>query len=150
MTLKQEPSTAEWEVMKVIWTIDKATSRSVSQVLKDTMDWENATTKTLLGRLVKKGYLNTHKEGNRFIYEPTIDEQEGSNTRLIDVASSFCNQSKGKAIAHLIEEMELSFEDKELLVETIAKKSFQENLSCSCLSGCQCEPGHCTCGHKPR
>lgn len=147
MTIKQEPSSAEWEVMKVIWLMDEPTSRSVSQVLKDTMKWENATTKTLLGRLVKKGYLKTHKTGNRFIYEPTIDEQEGSNSRLIEVASSFCNQSKGKAIAHLIQEMELSIQDQQLLLDTISNKTFVESLGCSCLTGCQCEPNHCTCGH---
>lgn len=150
MTNKQEPSSAEWEVMKVIWTIDTATSRSVSQILKDTMNWENATTKTLLGRLVKKGYLKTHKEGNRFVYEPTVEEQEGSNSRLVDVASSFCNHSKGKAIAHLIEEMDLSTDDRQLLLDTIAHKTFKEQLNCSCLSGCECEPGHCTCGHNHR
>lgn len=48
MQIKQEPSSAEWEVLKVIWTLDKPTSRSISTVLKETQNWENATTKTLL------------------------------------------------------------------------------------------------------
>ena len=144
----QEPSSAEWEVMKVIWTLDHPTSRSVSQVLKDTMDWENATTKTLLGRLVKKGYLKTHREGNRFIYEATLDEQEGANSRLYDLASSFCNMSKGKAIANLIDQLELSVDDQALLEDALRHKQFKETLACNCLTGCACEPGNCTCGHK--
>lgn len=147
MSLKQEPSSAEWEVMKVIWTLDNPTSRSISEILKDTMDWENATTKTLLGRLVRKGYLKTHREGNRFIYEPTVNEQEGANSRLYDVASSFCNQSKGKAIANLIDNLDLSIDDEQLLLDSIRKKHFYESLDCNCLTGCQCKPGNCTCSH---
>lgn len=147
MNFKQEPSSAEWEVMKVIWTLDKPTSRSISDVLKDTMDWENATTKTLLGRLVKKGYLKTHREGNRFVYEATVEEQEGANSRLFEVASSFCNKSKGKAIANLIDSLDLSIDDQQLLIDTINNKTFYESLNCNCLTGCQCEPDNCTCSH---
>lgn len=150
MNIRPEPSPAEWEVMRVIWTLEEPTSRTISQILKDTMDWENATTKTLLGRLVKKGYLKTQRQGNRFIYEATIDEQTGANTRLSDLASTFCNKSKGKAIAHLISQLDLSFEDRDLLLDTISNKTFNDQLNCNCLSACQCATGQCTCGHSTK
>lgn len=147
MQFQQEPSTSEWEVMKVIWTLDKATSLSISQVLKNTMNWENSTTKTLLGRLVKKGYLKTHREGNRFLYEPLISQEDGANNRITNLAESFCPKSRGQAIVHLIEHLQLSVTDKDLLLEAIKQKEFKENLSCTCLSGCLCEDGQCNCGH---
>ena len=148
MSIKQEASSAEWEVMKVIWTLKEPTSRSVSQVLKDTMDWENATTKTLLGRLVKKGYLKTHKDGNRFIYEALISEEDGVNNRLLDAADTFCTKARGRSIANLIDHLQLSYEDRDLIMQAMNNKEFKKSLDCTCLTGCQCQPGQCHCGHS--
>ena len=69
-----EASPSEWEVLRVVWSLEKATSRAISEILLEKEEWANATTKTLLGRLVKKGYLKTEKDGNRFIYSATVDE----------------------------------------------------------------------------
>ncbi len=147
MSRKIEASQAEWEVLRVVWSVDKATSKNVSEVLKETQNWENATTKTLLGRLVKKGYLKTHKEGNRFVYEATIDEQEGVNNRLLELTDTFCSQSRGVAIAELIRQYKLSKEDKRMIEEAMAQKEFFDTLECTCLSSCTCEANQCKCGH---
>lgn len=48
-------SDAEWEIMRVIWTNEPVTSRTITEVLSEKMDWKAATIKTLIGRLVKKG-----------------------------------------------------------------------------------------------
>lgn len=54
---------AEWEVMRVVWVNGRVTSKEVISILKEKMDWKQATLKTLLGRLVEKGVLNTEQEG---------------------------------------------------------------------------------------
>ena len=53
---------SELEVMRVIWSNDRVTSKKVISVLKEKMDWTQSTTKTILGRLVQKGVLNTEQE----------------------------------------------------------------------------------------
>ncbi|EJU8176937.1 copper-responsive transcriptional repressor TcrY, partial [Enterococcus faecalis] len=52
---------AEWEVMRVVWANGRVTSKEVISTLGEKMDWKQATTKTLLGRLVEKGALNTEQ-----------------------------------------------------------------------------------------
>lgn len=59
---------AEWEVMRVVWANGRVTSKEIISILKEKMDWKQATIKTLLGRLVEKGVLNTEQEGRKFIY----------------------------------------------------------------------------------
>ena len=63
---------AEWEVMRVVWANDRVTSKKVISVLKEKMDWTQSTIKTILGRLVEKGVLNTEQEGRKFIYTANI------------------------------------------------------------------------------
>lgn len=140
-----EISTAEWEVMKVIWSLDEATSRSVGKILKEKQNWETPTTKTLLGRLVKKGYLNTEKVGNYFIYHPTITENNGSIDRVKDAISSICSRKVGKAISEIITSNELSTADLQLINDALNNKEFVEDVKCMCLDNCTCAKGECNC-----
>ncbi|ARW18982.1 Transcriptional repressor CopY [Pediococcus pentosaceus] len=50
-----EISQSEWETMRVIWTLQKATSHQIIEILEEKLGWKASTTKTYLGRLVKKG-----------------------------------------------------------------------------------------------
>ena len=76
---------AEWEVMRVVWANDRVTSKEVISILKEKMDWKQAAIKTLLGRLVEKGVLNTEKEGRKFIYTANIEEKEAVGNYTDDI-----------------------------------------------------------------
>ncbi|PJH64288.1 BlaI/MecI/CopY family transcriptional regulator, partial [Salmonella enterica] len=52
-------SQAEWQIMRVAWTHQHTTSKQINEILADKKKWKSATTKTLIGRLVKKGLLAT-------------------------------------------------------------------------------------------
>ena len=142
-------SAAEWEVLRVVWSLDEATSRTVSEILKETQDWEVATTKTLLGRLVKKGYLETTKSGNHFIYTSTISEKESVERRVNRLFDSICQAGVGKAIASAISDYDLSIKDHQLILDALSNKEFVETLACDCLSKgdgtCSCNDDNCTC-----
>ena len=66
-TPKVEISQSEWEVMRIIWTLGPLTSSTLATILAEKMGWKVATTKTFLGRLVKKGALTTEMDVNFFI-----------------------------------------------------------------------------------
>ena len=68
IVVKPRITDAEWEVMRVVWANGRVTSKEIISILKEKMDWKQATIKTLLGRLVEKGALNTEQEGRKFIY----------------------------------------------------------------------------------
>lgn len=55
-------SSAEWEVMRVLWAKGQATSSEIIAILAKKLDWSASTVKTLLGRLADKGYLTSQRQ----------------------------------------------------------------------------------------
>lgn len=58
-------SRAEWKVMKVVWDLGKAMAREIYTVASEQWSWSPATVKTILKRLVDKGYVSTTQVGKR-------------------------------------------------------------------------------------
>ncbi len=71
--------------MRVVWANDRVTIKEVISILKEKTDWKQATIKTLLGRLVEKGVINTEKEGRKFIYTANIEEKEAVGNYTDDI-----------------------------------------------------------------
>lgn len=132
---------AEWEVMRVVWANVQVTSKEVISILEAKMNWKQATTKTLLGRLVEKGALSTEQEGKKFIYSAAIPEEETVRHYTSDLFSRICNKNVGHVIGDMIKERTLSFDDIQYLEELLEKKKETAVLEIHC----QCMPGQCEC-----
>ena len=131
----------EWEIMRILWTQGECYSSDVIALLSEKFDWKPSTVKTLISRLVKKGYLGQHAEGNRYRYFPTISEKESLQQNRAELAHHICSTKMGKYIAALIEEHPLSHSDIELISTTIKKKALiaLDKVPCNCIKG------QCTC-----
>lgn len=67
---------SELEVLKVLWTSDSALPLSkIRSCLQAIMDWEAATIKTLLARLVSKRAVLQEKR-EVFYYSPLVTEED--------------------------------------------------------------------------
>ena len=135
---------AEWEVIRVVWANDLVTSKTVISVLKEKMDWTESTIKTILGRLVGKGVLNTEQEGRKFIYTANIVEKEAVRDFAEDIFNRICKKKVGNVIGSIIEDHVLSFDDIDRLEKILEiKKSFAvEEVDCQCTEGqCDCHEG---------
>lgn len=136
---------AEWEVMRVVWANGRVTSKEVISILKEKMDWKQATTKTLLGRLVEKGALNTEQEGRKYIYSANIEEKEAVRSFTNDIFDRICRKNVGNVLASIIEDHPLSFDDIQRLEEMLEKKKTVavEEVDCQCVEGqCDCNLHH--------
>ena len=136
---------AEWEVMRVVWANGRVTSKKVISVLKEKMDWTQSTTKTILGRLVEKGILNTEQEGRKFIYTANIEEKEAVRDYAEDIFNRICKKKVGSVIGNIIEDHVLSFDDIERLEKILEmkKSSALEEVDCNCPEGqCECHLHH--------
>ena len=136
---------AEWEVMRVVWANDRVTSKKVISVLQEKMDWTQSTIKTILGRLVGKGVLNTEHEGRKFIYTANIEETEAVRDYAEEIFNRICNKKVGNVIGSIIEDHVLSFDDIDRLEKILEmKKSFAvEEVDCNCPEGqCECHLHH--------
>lgn len=65
-------SDAESRVMRVLWDHGPSTAEEVMQALSHASDWQDATIKTLLNRLLKKGAVAADAEGRRYRYRPVL------------------------------------------------------------------------------
>ena len=85
-------SEAESVVMQVLWEgPGPLAAEDVVAALAGEQEWQEATIKTLLNRLLKKGAITATREGRRYLYSPVLKreawllgESEGLLARLFD------------------------------------------------------------------
>ena len=84
-------SEAESVVMDVLWQQQPCAAEDVFMALAGTQEWQEATIKTLLNRLLKKGAITATKDGRRYLYLPVLrredwvlGESQGLLERLFD------------------------------------------------------------------
>lgn len=84
-------SEAESVVMEALWTHSPMAAEDVVLALGDAQRWQEATIKTLLNRLLKKGAIRAAKDGRRYLYSPVLkreawvqQESQGLLARLFD------------------------------------------------------------------
>ncbi|WP_035019440.1 CopY/TcrY family copper transport repressor [Carnobacterium sp. AT7] len=140
-TISIKITDAEWEIMRVAWANESVTSREITAILENKKQWKAATIKTLIGRLVDKGALQTIKEGNKFIYSAAVTEEESMDLYTDDVLSRVCNKQSGHVISNMIAEATLSKVDIDMLKKLLEEK---ENTALDEVP-CECAPGQCEC-----
>lgn len=69
-------SEAESVVMQVLWEAGgPLAAEEVVAALADSQAWQEATIKTLLNRLLKKGAIAARREGRRYLYSPVLQRE---------------------------------------------------------------------------
>lgn len=104
-------SEAESAVMDVLWRTHPLGAEEVVAALADSRDWQDATIKTLLNRLLNKGAIAAEKDGRRYLYSPllkredwVLEESRGLLDRLFDGRVA-------PLVAHFSEHRKLSRKD---------------------------------------
>ncbi|SCC06825.1 CopY/TcrY family copper transport repressor [Weissella bombi] len=143
MAQASDMSNAEWQIMRVVWTVKEATSSEIITAMKQKKDWSESTIKTLLRRLVQKEMLITQKVGRHFIYRPLIAEDDAMIQMTSAVFDRLCSMKKGRTLAELITDMPLSQSDIMNLQEILKQKmtTAPEMIACDCLVPASCV--HC-------
>ena len=132
-------SSAEWEVMRVLWTKGETTSTEITKILSTKQDWSASTVKTLLGRLADKGYLTSRREGRTFLYQAVLNEEEANLTAVNEVLSKICLPKHSQLLGELIQQTPMTKEQIKDLQDIIASKVSVERVQCDC------QPGQCHC-----
>ena len=101
-------SEAESVVMQVLWKRSPLAADEVFAALAGRQDWQEATVKTLLNRLLKKGAIVAEREGRRYLYAPLLrredwllQESEGLLDRLFGgrLAPMVAHFSEGRKLS---------------------------------------------------
>jgi BlaI family penicillinase repressor len=118
-------SDAEWTVMNLVWDSQPTEAGDVIAALAEANQWSDATVKTMLHRLVKKGALSTELIGKKYRYRAAVRRNEcvrRASRSFLDRV--FCGQA-APALLHLVKTSYLTDDEvTELraLLDSIARK----------------------------
>jgi len=91
-------SEAESIVMDVLWQQQPLAAEDVVAALAEGQQWQEATIKTLLNRLLNKGAIAAEKQGRRYLYTPVLKREDW----LIDESEGLLDRLFGGRIAPLV------------------------------------------------
>ncbi len=104
-------SEAESAVMEILWRQQPLAAEDVVAALADSRQWQEATIKTLLNRLLKKGAIRARKDGRRYLYSPLLQRQAWMLGESQGLLERLFDGRVAPLVAHFSEHRKLSRKD---------------------------------------
>jgi predicted transcriptional regulator len=104
-------SEAESVVMEVIWRQSPILTEDVVAGLETHGKWQEATVKTLLNRLLKKGALSAEKDGRRYLYSPILTREQWLATESHGFLDRLFNGRVTPLVSYFSQQKKLSKKD---------------------------------------
>ena len=108
---RRQPETlspAEWKVMRIVWQHGSCAARDVYEEAGRLHGWATSTVKTILRRLVAKGYLRTTRVGNSFLYRPARPALRSLLAAADDLLENAVEGTTGPLLVHMVKRSRLS------------------------------------------
>jgi len=115
-------SDAEWLVMQVLWSRPGLTADEVVEALKGKVAWSARTIRTLLNRLLQKKALKYEKEGRKYRYFPTVNQEQYIRQERRSFVQRVYGGTIAPMLAAFIDDAKLSPEDIEELKRMLDRK----------------------------
>ena len=104
-------SDAESLVMEVLWSRSPRSADEVVADLASTQDWQEATIKTLLNRLLNKGAIRAEKDGRRYFYSALLKREDWVHGESRSLLNRLFDGRVAPLVAHFSEKGKLSKKD---------------------------------------
>ena len=101
-------SSAEWEVMNVVWDRHPITAGEVFSSLPNDKEWAQKTVNTFLTRLVEKGVLAVSKNGKANVYQPLLGREDCVEVESDSFLQRVFQGAAGPLMMHFCERAELT------------------------------------------
>lgn len=115
-------SDAEWLVMEAVWEQSPASAGEIASIVGPPNDWSEATVKTMLARLVKKGALRFEQEGKRYLYSPAVPRESCLREEARDFRERMFGGQTSPLLAWFVKESPLSEDEIEELRALLDQK----------------------------
>jgi BlaI family transcriptional regulator, penicillinase repressor len=107
-----EPLTAaEWKVMKIVWRRKSCAAREAYEEAGQLYAWAPTTTKTLLRRLVDKGYLSATAVGTSYLYRPARPAWDSLAGAADNLLNNTLEGMDGRLLAYMVKKSRLTPDD---------------------------------------
>ena len=105
-------SDAESQVMDVLWRAAAPMSADdVIAALVSAQSWQEATIKTLLNRLLKKGALAASRDGRRYLYRAVLKRDQWVSSESTSMIERLFGGRVAPLVAHFGKHRKLSADD---------------------------------------
>lgn len=99
---------AEWAVMESLWRRERGTATELQHDLEDSHHWAYSTVKTMLDRLVAKGFVKARRQGNIYEYTPKVHRRSVVARAVDDLFDRVLAGSLAPMLDRLIQSRRLS------------------------------------------
>ena len=104
-------SDAEAQVMEVLWQKSPLSTEEIALVLAKRQNWQIATIKTLLNRLLTKGAISADQEGRRYLYSTVLQRSDWLTDQSADLIDRVFGGRVAPLVAHFSQHRKLKAAD---------------------------------------
>jgi BlaI family penicillinase repressor len=104
-------SGAESQVMEALWRRSPCAAEDIVGEIAQPQGWTEATVKSLLNRLLKKGAVAAEKDGRRFLYRPLVARADYVQSESQGLLDRLFDGRLAPLVSHLSQRQALSDED---------------------------------------
>lgn len=97
--------------MQVMWQRGASTADEIIEALGPDSEWQDATVKTLINRLLKKGAIEATSEGRRYRYRPLLEQGNFVLGESAGLVNRWFDGRVAPLVAHFSEHGKLSKRD---------------------------------------
>ena len=115
--------------MSVLWQSAPSSSEDIITALKPLQDWQEATVKTLLNRLLSKGAIAAERDGRKFLYRPVLSRDAYLAQQSGSLLDRLFGGQVAPLVAHFSKSQRLSAADLTALKKIIAQLEQGESES---------------------
>ena len=108
-------SDAEGQVMEVLWRRSPLGTDEIARALEGRQDWQLATIKTLLNRLLTKGAVSAERDGRRYLYTPVLQRDAWLKEQSMGLVDRLFDGRLAPLVAHFSSHRKLKKADLEAL-----------------------------------
>lgn len=119
-------SRTEWRLMNTCWSLGECTARQVHEALRDRRSRDYQTVKTMLDRIVDKGYLSVEKVGPVCLYRPIVQRPAAVSEAIDEFVDVVLDRGLNPLVAHLAKTDRLTDEDRAALERILARVEAEE------------------------
>lgn len=111
----------EEEVMLVIWQLKEGVIKDFLNAMDEPRS-PYTTLASIVKNLEKKGYVNSKRYGNTYVYTPAIDENEYKNRFLSRVVRNYFENSYKEMVTFFAQKQKISAEELQDIIRLIEKE----------------------------
>ena len=118
----REPTESEWAILERVWRDQPCAAPTVQEALVDERAWTYSTVKTMMDRMVKKGFLKTERIRNLILYRACISRRQARRLEISRTLRGAFTDGPVPMMQFLLDSNTFSPEELDALEELIYRK----------------------------